>query len=206
MPTPLAEATRHVAAADPVVAGLVARHGRRRLAPAPPVARRFEALAHHVTHQQLNGRAAGTIWARVRAVVGEPFTPLAVLEAGPSRLGQAGLSGAKRTAVTEAALAVEGGGLRLDRMGRRRDDEVVAELVAIRGIGPWTAQMFLMFTLRRPDVWPVGDLGVRTGWARAHGLPAPPTPDELAEAGERFRPHRSLVAWYCWRACEGIDL
>ena len=74
--------------------------------------------------------------------------------------------------------------------------------MAVRGIGPWTAHMFLLFTLRRPDVWPTGDLGVRVGYARAYGLAEPPTPRELEALGEPFRPHRSVVAWYCWRAAD----
>jgi DNA-3-methyladenine glycosylase II len=89
--------------------------------------------------------------------------------------------------------------VRLDRIGRRSDEEVVAELVQVKGIGPWTAEMFLIFTLRRLDVWPVGDYGVRVGYSRAYGLPEPPTATELEPLGDRFRPYRTIAAWYCWR-------
>jgi DNA-3-methyladenine glycosylase II len=199
---PHAAASEHVAAVDPVLADLAARHGPMRIAAPPPVAGRFEALAHSITHQQLAGRAATTIWGRVRATVEGPFTADAILDVDPAALSAAGLSRAKRAAIVDLALHVSDGRVRLDRMGRRDDGDVVDELVQVRGIGPWTAEMFLMFTLHRLDVWPVGDLGVRNGWARAHGLATAPTPKELEQLGERFRPHRSVVAWYCWRACE----
>jgi 3-methyladenine DNA glycosylase/8-oxoguanine DNA glycosylase len=94
------------------------------------------------------------------------------------------------------------GSIELETIGRRDDESVVAELTRARGVGPWTAQMFLLFTLHRLDVWPTGDLGVRVGYARAFGLPAPPTATELAVAGDRFRPYRSAVAWYCWRVVD----
>jgi 3-methyladenine DNA glycosylase/8-oxoguanine DNA glycosylase len=194
-----------VAALDPVFAGLVARHGPMRLGPRPRVEARFEALAHSITHQQLAGAAAATIWSRVRATVDGPFDATAVLDLDPDRLRDAGLSRAKLTALLDLARHVDDGRVRLDRMGRLPDEAVVEELVRVRGIGPWTAQMFLMFTLQRPDVWPVGDLGVRNGWGRAFGWTTPPTSAELVELGERFRPHRSVVAWYCWAAADGGD-
>ena len=212
-PTPLASArvvassrlddvARRIAAIDPALGQVIDAHGPRRLPPRPRVGDRFETLAHSITHQQLAGRAAATIWSRVRATVPGDFTPEAVVAVAPEALAAAGLSGAKRAALTDLAHHVLDGRVRLDRLGHATDAEVVAELVQVRGIGPWTAEMFLMFTLRRPDVWPIGDLGVRTGWARAHGLDEAPDARRLAEAGEPFRPHRSLVAWYCWRSCE----
>lgn len=196
------QATEAVTASDPVMARLVARHGPMRLGPPTPVDARFEKLSRSIAHQQLAGKAAATIWGRVRALVDGPFTAESVLALDPDQLARAGLSGAKRAALQDLALHVAEGRVRLDRMGRRADDEVVAELVQVRGIGRWTAEMFLLFDLRRLDVWPIGDLGVRNGWARAHGLPSAPSPAELDELGERFRPYRSVVAWYCWRACE----
>lgn len=196
-----AEASAALAAADPVFAGLVARHGPMRIAPAPPVAGRFEALAHSITHQQLAGAAATTIWGRVRATVEGPFTPTAVLDLDDEVLAGAGLSGAKRAALRDLAVHVHDGRVRLDRMGGRSDTDITAELVQVRGIGPWTAAMFLLFTLHRIDVWPTGDLGVRNGWARAHRS-AVPSPAELEVAGARLAPWRSVAAWYCWAACD----
>ena len=195
-------ASEDLARLDPVFAGLVAAHGPMRIAPPPPVAGRFEALAHSIAHQQLAGRAAATIWGRLRASVDGPFTAEAVLGLDDATFAAAGLSRAKRAALHDLALHVAEGRLRLDRMGHLPDDEVVAALSAVRGIGPWTAEMFLIFSLHRLDVWPVGDLGVRNGWGRAHGLASAPTPKELALLGERVRPCRSVAAWYCWRACD----
>jgi DNA-3-methyladenine glycosylase II len=187
------------AALDPVMARLVAAHG-------PPAIRRrrtghsrFEQLAEAICYQQLAGRAAEAIWGRVRGSVDRVFTPEAVLELGPDRLRGAGLSGAKTASLLDLATKVDDGTVRLDRLGRLSDDAVVQRLVAVRGIGPWTADMFLIFTLHRLDVWPVGDYGVRVGYARAFGLPDVPTAGELAPLGDRFRPYRTYAAWYCWQ-------
>ncbi len=186
------------------MAALIAEHGpatltsRRR----PRTSSRFEALAESICYQQLAGRAAATIWGRVVALVDGPFVPEAVLALDTAALRGAGLSNAKMLSILDLAAKVADGTVRLDRIGRRSDEDVIAELTVVRGIGRWTAQMFLMFNLGRLDVWPVGDLGVRAGYAKAYGLPTMPTPTELSELGERFRPYRSLAAWYCWRAVE----
>ncbi len=199
------EAIAAVAATDPVMARLVAVHGPARIAPAAPIARRFERLAHSIVHQQLAGAAARTIWDRTCAVIGGPFTADAVLDTDPERLKAAGLSRAKLAALVDLAAHVDDGRVRLDTIGRRNDAEVIGELVQVRGIGPWTAQMFLIFALDRLDVWPVGDLGVRHGWGRAYGWTTPPTPEELGDLGDPFRPHRSVAAWYCWAAAGAKD-
>ena len=114
------------------------------------------------------------------------------------------MSGAKTASVLDLAQRVAEGSLDLDHIGRRPDAEVLAQLTAVRGIGPWTAEMFLIFDLHRLDVWPVGDLGVRKGFAAAYGLPGLPAPNELVALGEPLRPYRSLAAWYCWRAAETV--
>jgi 3-methyladenine DNA glycosylase/8-oxoguanine DNA glycosylase len=154
--------------------------------------------------QQLAGAAARTIWGRARALVDGSFTAAAVLDVGEERLRAAGLSGAKARAVLDLADRVAMGAVRLGSIGRRDDDEVVAELSQVWGIGRWTAEMFLIFQLGRLDVWPTGDLAVRNGYALLYGLEAPPAPLELEELGERFRPWRSVVAWYCWRALDTV--
>jgi DNA-3-methyladenine glycosylase II len=102
----------------------------------------------------------------------------------------------------DLAAHVADGRLALDRAGRLSDDELEAQLVQVRGIGPWTAHMFLLFTLQRLDVWPVGDFGVRSGYGIAYGMTEPPTAKELLALGERFRPYRSVAAWYCWRVLD----
>lgn len=195
-------ATAAVAAAHPGFAAVIAAHGAMRLGPAVPASARFAAVARHVTYQQLAGAAAASIWARVRATAGDdPLEPVGVLARGEHPLRKAGLSAAKAGTVLALARHVVDGSVRLDRLGRRADDDVISELTAVRGIGPWTAQMFLLFDLRRLDVWPTGDYGVRVGYSCAVGGD-PPSPAELLEAGERFRPYRSVAAWYCWRAVE----
>jgi 3-methyladenine DNA glycosylase/8-oxoguanine DNA glycosylase len=199
-----AEALVRLSAADPVLAGLVDLHG-----PPPPrrrvrADRRFGDLARAIVYQQLAGSAAAAIHGRfVAAFDGRP-TPAAVLAAPDDVLAACGLSRAKAASVRDLAARVVDGEVDLDRIGRLSDEEVVAHLVLVRGIGRWTAQMFLMNDLGRPDVWPTGDYGVRAGYARAWGLDALPTERELLPLGDRFRPHRSLVAWYCWRAADTV--
>lgn len=197
-------AAAELAARDPVVAELVRRHGPIRLRPRPRVDQRFESLARSVAYQQLAGRAAASIWGRVRALVDGPFEPDVVLALPETSLRGAGLSGAKSGAIRHLAALVAEGRIRLDLVGRLPDDEVVGMLTQAKGIGPWTAHMFLLFDLHRLDVWPTGDYGVRVGFARAHGLADVPDPRELGELGEPYRPYRSVVAWYCWRAVDTV--
>ena len=195
------EAERFLAGLDPNLALLIDRAG-----PCDIGARRtrshFESLARSITYQQLAGKAAQSIWNRVRALVDGPFTADAVMALDHETLRSAGLSGSKAKAIADLADRVATGRLRLSSIARRSDDEVVAALSQVWGIGRWTAEMFLMFQLGRLDVWPTGDLGVRNGYAVLFGVPAAPTPIELEALGERFRPWRSVAAWYCWRAID----
>ena len=162
----------------------------------------FFYLARAIVYQQLAGAAARTIHGRfVEALKGE-VTPSKVLRVRETTLRRAGLSAAKLAAVRDLASKVRGGEVEIHDLERYEDDEVVRRLSLVRGIGPWTAQMYLMFRLHRPDVWPVGDLGVRAGFAKILGLSAHPTQKELEPLGERYRPWRSAAAFYCWRALE----
>ena len=187
---------------DPVLAGLVDRHGHAPRRRPVPVGRRFESLAEAIVYQQLAGRAAATIHGRFVLALGGAVTPESVLSASDEVLAASGLSRAKAASIRDLADHVARGRLVLDRMGRLPDQDVVDQLTEVRGIGPWTAQMFLLGTLGRLDVWPTGDYGVRAGFGRAWGLPGIPTPQELEALGEPFRPYRSLVAWYCWRVAD----
>ena len=180
----------------------MAIHGPCRLGARPRASERFASLARAIVYQQLAGAAAGAIWSRVLAVLGGDCSAERVLEAGEEALRAAGLSVAKTAALQDLGERDVAGILGLASLGRLGDEEVIARLVQVRGIGPWTAQMFLLFTLHRLDVWPVGDLGVRRGYALTFGLPDLPSPSALAQSGEEFRPYRSVAAWYCWRACE----
>ncbi|MGH9090419.1 MAG: DNA-3-methyladenine glycosylase family protein [Acidimicrobiales bacterium] len=193
-------AARALADRDPVLARLVADAGLPRF-PRPEPSH-FATLVRSVTHQQLAGAAARAIHGRVVVALGGEVTPERVLAAPEDDLRAAGLSGGKVASVRDLAAKVLDGTVVLDhRLAREDDEEVVARLTTVRGIGRWSAQIFLMFQLRRADVWPTGDLGVRRGFALAWGLPDP-SPKELEVLGAPYRPYRTVVAWYCWRAVQ----
>jgi DNA-3-methyladenine glycosylase II len=168
----------------------------------PPKRTHFEALARAIVFQQLAGRAAMAIYGRVVTAVGGRLTAAALLATDDASLRAAGLSGNKLAALRDLATKSTDGTVPLAAIGRLTDERIVERLVQVRGIGVWTAEMFLLFQLQRPDVWPVDDFGVRAGYARLHGMATPPTPKELVPLGDRFRPYRSAAAWYCWRAVE----
>ncbi len=188
-----------LAKAHPVPARLLKAHGPPRLGAKPAASNRFQSLAQAIAHQQLAGKAAAAIWSRVALAVGSEFSPAAVLELGPQELRACGLSTAKAAAIVELALSTAEGQIRFDRIARFDDQTVIERLTSVKGIGPWTAQMFLMFELRRIDVWPTGDYGVRSGFASAFDLDCMPSPVELGQLGEAFAPYRSILAWWCWR-------
>jgi len=168
----------------------------------------FRALVQAVTHQQLNGTAAATILRRFIALYpGKRFpTPADVLATPDENLRAAGLSRAKAAAIKDiAAKTIEGVVPTPRAIARLTNEEIIVRLTSIRGVGPWTVEMLLMFTLGRPDVLPVTDFGVRKGFARVFGLKALPTPRELLAHGERWRPHCSVAAWYLWRAADQAD-
>jgi DNA-3-methyladenine glycosylase II len=162
----------------------------------------FVYLARSIVYQQLAGAAARTIHGRFVQSLGGEVTPAKALRVRESTLRKAGLSGSKLAAIRDLASKVRSGEVELGDLEEQSDDEIVRRLTLVRGIGPWTAHMYLMFRMHRPDVWPVGDLGVRAGWAKIHALSAHPAQKELEPLGERLRPWRSAAAWYCWRALE----
>jgi len=170
----------------------------------PPHDSAFAALVRSIAFQQLAGRAAAAIHGRFIAALSGDCTPAAVLALPEPAFRAAGLSGAKAASVRDLAAKVADGAVPLDEIDALSDDEVVERLSRVRGIGRWTAEMFLIFQLRRPDVWPVDDLGVRKGYALAHRLAEVPRPRELLVLGEAYRPHRTVAAWYCWRAVETV--
>ena len=172
----------------------------------PPSDDAFQALLRSIVFQQLAGRAASAIHNRVVALFDGVPSPEALLALAHERLRGAGLSAAKQAAVIDLARKFTDGTVPYHDLDALGDDDVVERLTQIRGIGRWTAEMFLIFQLRRPDVWPVDDLGVRNGWKRIHGLDEAPTPKELGPLGEPFRPHRSTAAWYCWRAVAPVAI
>jgi DNA-3-methyladenine glycosylase II len=194
-----AEAALLLAARDPVVAGLVREVGLPRLPPAGETP--FAALVRSVVRQQLAAPAAAAIHRRLVAALGGIVTPRRVLAADPAALRACGLSARKVASLHDLAARALDGTVVLDArlLAAMPDAEITDRLVAVRGIGPWSAQLFLLLHLHRPDVWPVADRAARRGYGLAWRVPEP-TPDEFAGLGGRFRPYRSVAAWYCWRA------
>jgi len=188
-----------VAAVDPVLEALIDDVGPIRQRPPDPDGP-FGALVRAIVFQQLAGRAASVIHQRVLATIDGPLTPAALTAVSDEALRAAGLSGNKLAALRDLSTKVLDGTVVLDRALRLSDDDVVERLVTVRGIGRWTAEMFLMFEMRRLDVWPVDDLGVRQGYALTWALDPAPTARQLQPLGDRFRPYRSVVARYCWEA------
>ncbi len=206
-PVPVHEPHFELAAAelarrDPALARWIAAVGPPQIRPAHDTY--FAALTRSIVFQQLAGKAAAAIHGRfVEALAGDVSAP-AVLAAPEERLRAAGLSGAKLASLRDLAARVDSGEVPLDGLEALGDDDIVERLSRVRGIGRWTAEMFLIFQLRRPDVWPVDDLGVRRGYAVMHGLPEWPKPKELALLGDAYRPYRTVAAWYCWRTSDTI--
>jgi DNA-3-methyladenine glycosylase II len=197
--TALRVAIDEVASRDPVLAALVERVGPVTHRPRDPDGP-FGALVRAIVFQQLAGRAAQAIYGRVRATVGDALTPETLNATSDAALRAAGLSGNKLASLRDLSAKVLSGEVVLTRTSRRTDDDLIAALVTVRGVGRWTAEMYLMFQLRRLDVWPIDDLGVRQGYGLAWRLEAPPTPKQLEPLGDRFRPYRSILARYCWAA------
>jgi DNA-3-methyladenine glycosylase II len=164
------------------------------------VADRFSFLARSITYQLLATKAANTIHQRVIDVCGGTVNADSITKAGHANLRGVGLSNAKAAAMLDLAERARDGRIHLAQHGRMSDHDVLTDVVAVRGIGPWTAQMYLMHTLARHDVWPAGDLGVRNGWSLLHQLDEMVTEKDLQRHGDVFEGVRSDVAWYCWQA------
>jgi DNA-3-methyladenine glycosylase II len=164
----------------------------------------FAALVRSITYQQLAGAAAAAIHARFMKLFIGALSPTAVMALPEVALRSAGLSTSKAAAITDLARKVEDGTVPLHDVESLSDDELVERLIQVRGIGRWTAEMFLIFQLRRLDVWPVDDFAIRKGWAIAHKLKDLPRPRALQAEGDRFRPFRTVAAWYCWRATDTV--
>jgi 3-methyladenine DNA glycosylase/8-oxoguanine DNA glycosylase len=165
-----------------------------------PVAERFSSLIRSITYQLLATSAANTIHARVIEACDGEVSVQSVLRTGPEKLRGAGLSRTKAAAMLDLAAHARDGRVNLSAHGRMSDETIIDEVTAVHGVGPWTTQMYLMHTLGRRDVWPVGDFGVRHGWSLVHDLDEMITEKELRARGELFVGVRSDVAWYCWQA------
>src|SRR5881628_364881 len=195
---------QYLSATDPRIAALIARSLRYNITPAVSI-RPFDALAESIAYQQLSGKAAATIFGRVRALYPKRkwLDPEQLLATPDETLRAAGLSRAKTAALKDLAAKTIDGTVPAGRaLIRMSDDEIVTRLTAVRGIGRWTVEMLLLFDLGRPDVWPVDDYGVRKGFAKTFGQRKLPTPKQLMKLGEQWRPYRSVAAWYFWRALD----
>ena len=204
-PRRLRTAEAALSAADPKLAAVMAQVGRCTLLPRTD-GTHFTHLLRNIVFQQLSGRAAATIHGRLLDTLGAPEpTPAELLAASDDELRACGLSVAKIRAARDLATRVAAGQLPLDAVGTMADDAVIDALVQVRGIGPWTAQMFLMFRLGRPDVLPVLDLGVQKGAQRIYRLRALPDAARLERLARNWRPWASVASWYCWRVLELDD-
>ena len=197
----------HLAKFDPRLAALIRRAGPFTVSPEKLV-RPFDALAESIVYQQLNGKAAATIWGRVRALYPRRkwLDPRLVLATLDQKFRAAGLSRSKTVAIKDlAAKTIDGTVPSTRALERMSDEEIVARLTTVRGIGRWTVEMLLLFDLGRLDVWPATDYGVLKGFAKTFGRKKLPTPKQLHHFGERWRPYRSVAAWYFWRALDNKD-
>src|SRR5262252_1402797 len=197
-------AHRLLKASHPRMAELIARSRGYNITPGLSI-RPFDALAESIAYQQLSGKAAATIFGRVRSLYPKRkwLDPEQLLATPDETLRGAGLSRAKTAALKDLATKTIDGTVPSGRaLIRMTDDEIIARLTAVRGIGRWTVEMLLLFDLGRPDVWPVDDYGVQKGFAKTFRKRKLPTPKQLMKHGEKWRPYRSVAAWYFWRALE----
>jgi DNA-3-methyladenine glycosylase II len=195
--TDYVKARRLLARRDPVIGALIKRHGACGLADAQHEDT-FTALVHSIISQQLSTRAAATIARRFDALFDGPPQPRAVARVDDTQLRAVGLSSQKIRYIRDLSARIIDGSLPLDRVNDLPDEDVIQSLTQVKGIGRWTAEMFLMFRLHRPDVLPVDDLGIVKAVQRAYGLRKMPRPERLTKIGEPWRPYRSVACWYLW--------
>ena len=213
------KAVAHLKNSDPVIRAIIERIGPCRMQFGPA---EFHSLAEAIVYQQLNGKAAETIFKRFAALAGEPLTPAGILKLGDEQLRAAGLSKQKSSYLKDLAAKTSSGELNFERLPELSDEEVVTHLTQVKGIGVWTAQMFLMFSLKRENVFPTGDFGVRMAIYK-HYLDVQrtkaakkaatakkgrkrkiklPTPEQMEKIAKRWEPYRSVACWYLWKSLD----
>ena len=194
------KAINHLKKADPVMAAIIAKAGPYRVGYTDPV---FQTLVRSIVYQQLHGKAALTIFNRLaEAVKVKPMTPEAVLKLRPQKMRAAGLSKQKTLYIRELARLTRDGEIQFERLPEMEDAAIIETLTRVKGVGVWTVQMFLMFALQRPNVLPVGDLGVRAAMKKAYRLAHLPKPAEMERIAAAWHPYRSVASWYLWRSLE----
>jgi len=193
------EAIQHLRRSDPILAEIIDRVGAYAMQFSQP---KFETLVKSIVYQQLSGRVASVIFGRLSKAVKGSITPESILKLRPSRMRTLGLSTAKTAYIRDLARHTRDGVVVFEELGALTDGEIIERLTVVKGIGVWTVHMFLMFALRRPDVLPVGDLGIRNAIQRAYRLAEPPKPTEMEVIAERWRPYCTVASWYLWRSLE----
>ena len=192
------KAIAHLKKGDPVLAGLIDRVGPYRQQYSKPT---FVALTRSIVYQQLNGKAASTIYGRLEAACGQ-ITPEAILKLRLPKMRAVGLSGQKSEYIRDLARRTKAGEVSFEALPSLGDDAVIEHLTVVKGVGVWTVHMFLLFALRRPDVLPVGDYGIRVAMKNLYDLDELPKPDHMREIARPWRPWASVASWYLWRSLD----
>lgn len=193
------KALNHLKKSDPVLRAIIASVGPCRMEYSSP---EFSSLAEAILYQQLNGKAAATIYKRFTALAGEPPTPEGILKLSDEQLRSVGLSKQKSAYLKDLAAKTASGLLDFSRLAELSDDEVIRHLTQVKGIGVWTAHMFLMFSLRRPNILPTGDYGVQMGLKKHYRKRKLPKPKDMEKIARAWEPYRSVACWYMWRSLD----
>jgi DNA-3-methyladenine glycosylase II len=193
------KAVNHLKKSDPILCGIIDRVGPCRMEFGEP---QFAALAESIVYQQLNGKAAATIFERFAALADEPLTPEGILNLSDAQLRSVGLSKQKSAYLKDLAAKTAAGTLDFARLPELSDDEVIEHLTQVKGIGVWTAHMFLMFSLQRPNVLPTGDYGVQVAIKKHYRKRKLPKPKDMEKIARAWEPYRSVACWYMWRSLD----
>ena len=193
------KAINHLKKSDPILRVIIERVGPCRMEFGEPV---FHSLAEAIVYQQLNGKAAVTIFNRFTALAGEPVTPEGILKLTPENMRTVGLSKQKSSYLFDMAERASRGELDFTRLPDLTDEEVIKHLTQVKGVGVWTAHMFLMFTLKRPNVLPTGDFGVQMAIKKHYGKRKLPKPLQMEKIARPWEPYRSIACWYLWRSLD----
>jgi len=193
------KAVNHLKKSDPVMRGIIERVGPCRIQFGPP---ELHSLAEAIVYQQLNGKAAETIFKRFATLAGEPLSPEGILKLTAQQMRSAGLSGQKSSYLRDMAERAVSGQLDFSRLHRLSDEDVITHLTQVKGVGVWTAQMFLMFTLKRPNVLPTGDFGVQMAIKKHYKKRKMPKPVQMERIAKPWEPYRSIACWYLWKSLD----
>jgi len=193
------KAVNHLKKSDPVLAAIIEQVGPCKMQFGEPT---FHSLAESILYQQLNGKAAMTIFNRFTAAAGDPLTPKGILRLSDAEMRAVGLSKQKTSYLRDLSLKTRDGLMEFERLPELPEDEVIAHLTQVKGIGVWTAHMFLMFTLRRPDVLPTGDYGIQAAIKKHYKKRKWPKPDVIQKIAKPWMPYRSIACWYLWRSLD----